>query len=46
VNAGRAALSGDYGAVFPDLWWVIAYACAVTAAAILAFMRKMNGDHI
>lgn len=45
VNAGRAALSGHYASIFPDLWWVIGYAAAVTAIAILVFKRKMNGDH-
>ncbi len=46
VNAGRAALSGNYSAIFPDLWWVIGYTVAVMAIAILVFTRKMNGDNI
>ncbi len=45
VNAGRAALSGNYASIFPDLWWVIGYAAAITAIAILVFKRKMNGDN-
>lgn len=44
VNAGRHALSGEYSAIFPDLWWVIGYAVALMAVAILAFRRRMNHD--
>lgn len=44
VEAGRAALSGNYSSIFPDLWWVIGYAAAIMVIAILAFTGKMNGD--
>lgn len=45
VDAGRAALEGDYGSVFPDLWWVIGYAMVLTVAAIAVFKSKINsGD--
>ena len=44
VNAGRAALAGNYGDIFPELWWVIAYTAAVMAIAIAVFTRKMNSD--
>jgi len=44
VNAGRAALSGNYGAIFPDLWWVIAYAAVLMVLAVRVFTRKMNSD--
>lgn len=44
VNAGRAALSGNYSQIFPDLWWVIGYAAVMTAIAIFVFTRKMNSD--
>lgn len=43
VRAAQAAMAG--GAVFPDLWWVIGYAAVLTALAVFAFMRQMNGDH-
>ena len=46
VNAGRAALSGNYAAVFPDLWWVIGYAAVVFTAAVLAFRAKMSSDRL
>ncbi|AWB44652.1 ABC transporter permease [Paenibacillus sp. CAA11] len=45
VEAGRAALSGNYSLIFPHLWWVIGYAVAITIIAILAFKRKMDGDN-
>jgi len=44
VNAGRAALAGDYGAIFPDLWWVIGYAVVLMGLAIAVFTHKMNSD--
>lgn len=43
VNAARAAVAGDFTAIFPDLWWVIGYAAVVCAAAVLVFKRKMSG---
>ena len=45
VNSGRAALSGNYSSVFPDLWWVIGYAFVIMAIAILVFTGKMNSDN-
>ena len=44
VNAGRAALTGDWGNIFPDLWWVIGYAVILTVCAVLVFTGKMNSD--
>jgi ABC-2 type transport system permease protein len=44
VEATRAALRGDFGAIFPDLWWVIIYAAVVMIIAVFAFKRKMNSD--
>lgn len=46
VNAGRTALSEDYAAVMPDLWWVIGYAAAILGIAILVFNRKMKSDTV
>lgn len=45
VNAARAALSGNYSSVFPDLWWVIGYAAVIMMIAILVFTRKTNSDN-
>jgi ABC-2 type transport system permease protein len=44
VEAGRAALDGNYAAIFPDLWWVIGYAALVLLAAVIVFTGKMDGD--
>ncbi|MCR5653553.1 MAG: ABC transporter permease [Ruminococcus sp.] len=42
VNAARAAVAGDFGAIFPDLWWVIGYAVVLTAAAIAVFTIRIK----
>ncbi len=42
VNAARAAAAGDYAAIFPDLWWVIAYAAAMLAAAVAVFSVRLK----
>lgn len=44
VDAGRAALAGDFAAIFPDLWWVIGYTATIFIAAVFAFRKKMTGD--
>jgi ABC-2 type transport system permease protein len=46
VEAGRAAMAGDFGAILPHLWWVLAYALVVLAFAVLAFRRKMHRDNV
>lgn len=45
VDATRAAVAGDYGSIFPHLWWVIGYAVAVMAVAIFVFRKKMKGEN-
>lgn len=42
VRAGRAALSGDWAAIFPALWWVIAWAVAASLLAVFVFRAKMR----
>lgn len=44
VDAGRAALSGDYSAIMSDLLWVFGYAIVVTILAIVVFQRKIAAD--
>ena len=44
VNAGRAAISGNYNAILPHLLWVIGYAIVVMGVAIIVFTRKMSSD--
>lgn len=46
VEAGRAAMAGNYGAILPHLWWVFGYALAVLACAVLAFRRRMQRDNV
>lgn len=42
VRAGRAALSGAYGDILPELVWVLGYAAVLLALAIWVFTRKMR----
>ncbi|MBQ4333056.1 MAG: ABC transporter permease [Clostridia bacterium] len=42
VEMERAALLGDLSGIFPHLWWVLGYAVAVLAAAVLLFLRQMK----
>lgn len=42
VEAGRAAITGNYSAIMPHLWWVIGYALVIMIIAILVFNRKMK----
>lgn len=44
VDAGRAALSGDYSTIMSDLLWVIAYAIVITILAIAIFQLKIAAD--
>ncbi|MFE0554984.1 ABC transporter permease [Paenibacillus sp. NPDC058910] len=45
VDAGRAAISGDYASILPHLWWVIGYTVVIMVVAIFAFRKKMSGDN-
>ena len=42
VKAAQAAAAGDFGAIFPELWWVVAYAVVLTAAAVAVFAVKLK----
>ena len=42
VELERAVLSGNVGEIWPHLWIVLAYAVAVTVAAIALFLRQMK----
>ncbi len=44
VDAGRAALSGNYSSILPELTWVTAYAAVLLALAIYFFSRKMKNE--
>lgn len=45
VNAGRAALTGNWSAIFPEIWWVIGYAVGILVVAVIIFTRKMYSDN-
>lgn len=42
VEMERAALSGQWNAVPPHLWWVLGYAAVLSAAAVALFLRQMK----
>lgn len=42
VDMERALLKGDFGGIFPHLWWVLGYAMALLVLAILLFLRQMK----
>lgn len=42
VEMERAALAGNYGDIFPHFLWVMGYALALLAAAVLLFLRQMR----
>lgn len=44
VEAGRAALSGNYSAIMPHLWWVIGWAALLFIIAVAVFTAKMRSD--
>ena len=45
VDAGRAAMSGEFAAIMMHLWWVIGYAVVALVAAVLVFRKKMLRDN-
>ena len=42
VEMERAALTGDYAAVLPHLWWVLGYAAVLLSLAVALFLRQMK----
>ena len=42
VEMERAVLAGNYGGIFPHLWWVLGYAAVSLTAAVLLFLRLMK----
>ncbi len=42
VDAGKAAIFGNYSAILPHLVWVIGYAAIIMFAAIFVFRKKMR----
>ncbi|MEW5825887.1 MAG: ABC transporter permease [Candidatus Bipolaricaulota bacterium] len=46
VDAARAATGGDIAAILPHLYWVIGYAVAIAAIAVVVFKRRMTSDRV
>lgn len=44
VELERAAAAGDFGGMFPHLWWVAGYALAALIASVTAFTVKMKSS--
>lgn len=44
VDAGRAAISGNYSSILPHFWWVIGYAVIIMVIAAIVFRKKMSAD--
>ena len=42
VDMQRAVLAGDFSGIFPHIWWVLGYAIALLALAVLMFLRQMK----
>ena len=42
VELERAVLEGNPAGIFPHMWWVLAYASASLALAVLLFLRQMK----
>lgn len=42
VELEKAVLSGQYANIFPHIYWIAGYSLAVTAAAVLLFLRQIK----
>ena len=42
VEMQRAIIAGNYAGIFPHLWYVLAYALVILAAAVFVFLRQMK----
>ncbi len=42
VTLEQTVLNGEFGEIFPHLYWVLGYALAVLLAAVLAFLHQMK----
>lgn len=42
VKMERAVLNGNYGEIFPHVWWVVGYTAVVVVLAIMLFLRQMR----
>ena len=44
VEMGKAALTGEYDAISPHIWWVLGYAIIISVVAIAMFKKKMQAE--
>ena len=44
VDIGKAAASGQYGDMFPHIWWVLGYGVAIFGIAVVVFKQRMKLD--
>ena len=42
VELERALISGNFGGIFPHLWWVLGYTVGAMVLAVLLFLRQMK----
>jgi len=42
VDAGKAAIAGDYASILPHLLWVIGYTVVILVIAIVVFRHRMK----
>ena len=42
VEMERAVLAGDFGSIFPHLWWVLGYAAGLYLLAVMLFLWQMK----
>ena len=42
VELERAVIAGNFGGIFPHIWWVLGYAAVLTALAVMLFLRQMK----
>ena len=42
VELERAVVNGNFGEIFPHLWWVLGYGAVLFVTAVLMFLRQMK----
>ena len=42
VKIEQAVFAGDFGAIFPDMWWVLGYDAVTAVFAVILFTRQMK----
>ena len=42
VDMQKAIIAGDFGAIFPHIYWVLGYAILILIIAVLVFTKKMR----